>query len=41
MSYLATVTNAVIDTTNIKNILVQGEATHPQIVFSLSPRSRG
>lgn len=35
MSYLATVTNSVIDTTNIKNILVQGESTHPEIVFSL------
>ena len=41
MSYLATVTNAVIDTTNIKNILVQGEATHPQIVFSISPALTG
>lgn len=41
MSYLATVTNAVIDTTNIKNILVQGEATHPQIVFSISPTLTG
>ena len=41
MSYLATVTNAVIDTTNIKNILVQGESTHPQIVFSLSPTLTG
>jgi len=41
MSYLATATNAVIDTTNIKNILVQGEATHPQIVFSLAPEYSG
>jgi len=41
MSYLASVTNAVIDTTNIKNILVQGESTHPQIVFSLSPTLTG
>ena len=41
MSYLATVTNSVIDTTNIKNILVQGESTHPQIVFSLSPTLTG
>ncbi|NCC04659.1 MAG: hypothetical protein EOM37_11605, partial [Proteobacteria bacterium] len=41
MSYLATVTNSVIDTTNIKNILVQGESTHPQIVFSLSPALTG
>lgn len=41
MSYLATATNAVIDTTNIKNILVQGESTHPQIVFSLSPTLTG
>ena len=41
MSYLATVTNSVIDTANIKNILVQGESTHPQIVFSLSPTLTG
>ena len=41
MSYLATVTNSVIDTTNIKNILVQGESTHPTIVFSLSPTLTG
>ena len=41
MSYLATVTNSVIDTTNIKNILVQGEATHPTIVFTLSPTLTG
>ena len=41
MSYTATVTNSVIDTTNIKNILIQGESTHPQIVFSLSPTLTG
>jgi hypothetical protein len=41
MSYLATVTNSVIDTANIKNLLVQGESTHPQIVFSLSPTLTG
>ena len=41
MSYLATVTNSVIDTTNIKNILVQGETSHPTIVFSLSPTLTG
>ena len=37
MSYLATATNSAIDTTNIKNIMVQGAATLPQIVFSLAP----
>jgi len=41
MSYTASVTNAVIDTANIKNILVQGESTHPTIVFSLSPTLTG
>lgn len=41
MSYLATVTNSVIDTANIKNLLVQGESTHPQIVFSLDPSITG
>lgn len=41
MSYLATVTNSVIDTTNIKSILVQGETSHPTIVFSLSPTLTG
>ena len=41
MSYSATVTNSVIDTTNIKNLLVQGESSHPTIVFSLSPTLTG
>ena len=41
MSYLATVTNSVIDTANIKNLLVQGESAHPAIVFSLSPTLTG
>ena len=41
MSYLATVTNSVIDTTNIKNLIVQGETSHPTIVFSLSPTLTG
>lgn len=41
MSYSATVTNSVIDTTNIKNILVQGESTHPEIVFSLDAALTG
>lgn len=41
MSYSVTVTNSVIDTTNIKNLLVQGESSHPTIVFSLSPTLTG
>lgn len=41
MSYLATVTNSVIDTANIKNLIVQGETSHPTIVFSLSPTLTG
>lgn len=41
MSYLATVTNAVIDTTNIKTIMVQGELGHPVIRFALDPSLTG
>lgn len=41
MIYSAPVTNGVIDTTNIKTLLVQGESTHPQIVFSLDPSITG
>ena len=41
MSYIATATNSVIDTTNIKNLIVQGETSHPIIVFSLSPTLTG
>ena len=41
MNYLATATNAVIDTTNIKNILIQGELGHPAIRFTLDPALTG
>lgn len=41
MSYLATATNAVIDTTNIKTIMVQGELGHPVIRFTLDPALTG
>lgn len=41
MSYLATATNAVIDTTNIKTIMVQGELGHPVIRFTLDPSLTG
>lgn len=41
MSYTAAVTNSVIDTTNIKNIITQGETSHPTIVFSLVPTLTG
>lgn len=41
MSYLATATNAVIDTTNIKTIMVQGALGHPVIRFTLDPSLTG
>lgn len=41
MSYLATATNAAIDTTNIKTVLVQGELGHPSIRFTLDPALTG
>ena len=41
MSYLATATNAVIDTTNIKTVIVEGESGHPVIQFVLDPALTG